>query len=116
MLLTLIVAAPVALAETQGEIAARANQQGEVELRAKHYASASLKFREAVARVPEPRYFFNFCTSLDKEGKYVEALMACEAVAQASPTPALAARADKLITKIRAHAKAAHVDLSRPVN
>jgi Flp pilus assembly protein TadD len=113
MLLTLIVVTPVVLAETQAERAARANQQGEAELRAKHYANASQKFREAAARVAEPRYFFNLCTSLDKESKFSQALSACNEVAQLSPTPELAARADKLIAKIQEHAKAAHVDLSR---
>ena len=34
---------------------------------------------DAVARVPEAKYFFNLCTSLLQEGKFGEALTACNA-------------------------------------
>ena len=49
------------------------------------YGEAAKKFREAVARVPEAKYFFNLCTSRLQEGKFDEALTACNAVEQEQP-------------------------------
>ena len=78
------------------------------------YAEASAKFRDAVARVPEPKYFFNLCTSLFQEGKFGEAMTACNAVRNNNPTPDLQAKADKLIGKIQDEAKAQDIDAAVP--
>jgi hypothetical protein len=66
-------------AQPQAEIAARLNEEGKDLMFANKYAEATAKFRDAVARVPEPKYFFNLCTSLYQEGKFGEALTACNA-------------------------------------
>ena len=52
---------------------------------ASKYDEATAKFRDAVARVPEAKYFFNLCTSLFQEGKFGEALTACNSAAQEQP-------------------------------
>ena len=67
----------VALAETQAEIAARENEEGKSLMFDGKYPDASAKFQNAVARVPEAKYFFNLCTSRFQEGRFGEALTAC---------------------------------------
>lgn len=69
----------VARAESQAEIAERLNEEGKQLLYAKQYAEASAKFQDAHSRVPEPKYFYNHCLSLTAEGKFGEALTACNA-------------------------------------
>jgi len=71
--------ASVSFAETQAEIAARENEEGKTLMFGGKYAEASAKFQDAVARVPEPKYFFNLCTSRFQEGKFGDALTACNA-------------------------------------
>lgn len=97
-------AAP-AFAQSQAEIAARHNEEGKELMYANKYPEATAKFREAVARVPEPKYFFNLCTSLFQEGRFGEALTACNAVDKNSPSPEQRAKADKLTQRIMDEAK-----------
>jgi len=94
-----------ALAETQAELAAKLNEDGKELMFANKYAEASGKFREAVARVPEAKYFFNLCTSLFQEGKFSEALTACSAVEKNNPTGELTGKASKLTGRINDEAK-----------
>jgi hypothetical protein len=68
-----------AYAESQAEIAARENEEGKQLMFENKYGEASAKFMSAHSRVPEPKYFFNHCTSLFWEGKFGEALTACNA-------------------------------------
>src|SRR5690606_12194544 len=68
-----------AFAESQAEIADRLNEEGKQLLFASKYAEASAKFQDAHSRVPEPKYFYNHCLSLTAEGKFGEALTACNA-------------------------------------
>lgn len=96
----------------QAAIAAKLSDEGVQLMYAQKYAEASSKFREAVARVPEPKYFFNLCTSLYQEGKFSEALTACGAVEKNNPTPALQAKTDKMTAKIKDEAKAQGVQVS----
>lgn len=86
--------------ETQAEIAARFADEGKQATLNGDHALASSKFRQAVARVPEPAYFFNLCLSLFLEGKFDESLTACNAADRADPTPALKQKIDKLRAKI----------------
>ena len=95
-----------AFAQSQAEIANRLNDEGKEAMYGKQYSQASAKFRECVARVPEPKYFFNLCTALFQEGQFGEALVACDAVANNNPSPELAAKATKLIAKIEGEATA----------
>jgi tetratricopeptide (TPR) repeat protein len=95
----------LAAAESQAELAAKLNEDGKELMFANKYAEASAKFREAVARVPEAKYFFNLCTSLFQEGKFSEAITACNAVEKNNPTPELNAKASKLSGRINDEAK-----------
>ncbi|MBS1122032.1 MAG: hypothetical protein H6Q90_4260 [Deltaproteobacteria bacterium] len=95
----------IASAQSQAEIALKLNDEGKELMYGQKYAEASSKFREAVARVPEPKYFFNLCTSLFQEGKFGEALTACNAVANNNPSAELRTKSDKLTNRIKDEAK-----------
>ncbi len=101
----LCAAGAVAYAESQADIASKLNDEGKDAMYAQNFAQASAKFREAVARVPEPKYFFNLCTSLFQEGKFDEAVTACNAVGNNKPAPDLQAKTDKLVGRIKEEAK-----------
>jgi len=102
----------VALAESQAEIAARLNEEGKQLMFANppRYAEASAKFQEAHSRAPEPKYFFNHCTSLFQEGKFGEALTACNA-ADKNADDKLKPKIAKLIERIHEEAKKQNIDL-----
>ena len=95
----------------QADLAAKLNDEGKELMFAGKFAEASAKFRDAVARVPEPKYFFNLCTSLFQEGKFDEAMTSCTAIDKNNPTPEQRAKADKLIGKIKAEAATQKVEL-----
>jgi hypothetical protein len=97
----------------QAEEAAKANEDGKELMYGGKYAEATAKFREAVARVPEAKYFFNLCTSLFQEGKFSDALTACDAVEKNKPTADLQAKATKLIGRIEETAKEQKLTLVR---
>lgn len=95
----------------QATIAAALSDEGVELMYAQKYDLASRKFREAVARVPEPTYFFNLCTSLFQEGKFSEALTSCSAGKRNNPPAALVTKLDKMIARIREEARAQNVPL-----
>lgn len=100
-----------AFAQSQQELAERDNEEGKELMYANRYAEATAKFRSAVARVPEGKYFFNLCTSLFQEGKFGEALTACNAVSNTNVSPELRAKTDKLTGRIKAEAQAQGIDV-----
>lgn len=100
-----------AYAESQAEIAARLNEEGKELMYADRYAEAAKKFQEAVARVPEAKYFVNLCAARLQEGKLDEALTACNAVDLNNPTPGQKAAATKLIGRIHEEAKEQNLEL-----
>lgn len=95
----------------QAELAAKLNDEGKDLMYDGKFAEASAKFRDAVARVPEPKYFFNLCTSLYQEGKFSDAMTACGGVGKNNPTPDLDAKAKKMIERIETEAKAQNITL-----
>ena len=103
--------AGAAFAETQAEIAARENDEGRDLMYGSKYDEASAKFRDAVARVPEAKYFFNLCTSLFQEGKFGEALTACNSAEKNSSDDALKQKVSKMSGKINDEAKKQGLDL-----
>jgi hypothetical protein len=107
----LALATSTAHAETQAEIAARLNEEGKQLMYTDQPAEAAKKFQEAVARVPEAKYFVNLCTARLQEGKLDEALTACDAVDLNNPTPDQKAKAGKLVEKINEEAKKQHLEL-----
>lgn len=98
-------------AQSQAEIAAKLNEEGKELMFGNKFAEASKKFQEAVARVPEAKYFVNLCLARFQEGKFDEALTACNAVELNNPTDAVKAKADKLIVKINEAAKSQNLEL-----
>jgi hypothetical protein len=98
-------------AQSQAEIAAKLNEEGKELMYADKPAEAARKFQEAVARVPEAKYFVNLCAARLQEGKLDEALTACNAVELNNPSAEQKARADKLIGKIHEEAKAQNIEL-----
>lgn len=116
------IAAPLALAlsgglagsaraQSQADLAAKANEEGKELMYADKYAEAAKKFQEAVARVPEAKYFVNLCTARLQEGKLDEALTACNAVDLNNPTPDQKDRAAKLTERIHQEADKQHLAL-----
>jgi len=99
-------ATTTAYAQSQAEIAEKLNSEGKTLLFSNKFAEASAKFRLAVARVPEPGYFINLCTSLYHEGKFGEALTACNAVSNNNPSADQRGKADKLTVRIKKEAEA----------
>src|SRR5215468_3981491 len=103
--------AGTARAQSQADLAAKFNEEGKELMYADKYAEAAKKFQEAVARVPEPKYFVNLCTARLQEGKLDEALTACNAVDLNNPTPDQKDRAGKLTERIRQEADKQHLAL-----
>jgi TolA-binding protein len=102
---------PAPKSGSQAALAAKLSDEGVQLMFDKKYAEASAKFRDAVARVPEPKYFFNLCTSLFQEGKFSEALTSCGAVARNNPTPALQSKTNQMMDRIKTEAKAQGIRL-----
>ncbi|MGE0550455.1 MAG: hypothetical protein AB7O24_09265 [Kofleriaceae bacterium] len=104
--------ASTAHAQSQADIAAQSNEAGKKLMYESRYAEASEKFQDAVGRVPEPKYFFNLCTSRFQEGKFGEALTACNAVDKHNPTAEQKAKTEKLIGRIQEEATKQGIDLN----
>ncbi len=104
--------AGTAVAESQAEIASKLNEEGKDLMFAGKFHEASEKFQQAVARVPEAKYFFNLCTSLYQEGKFPEAWTACQSVDKNSPDDKLKQKTAKLEQKIQSDADAQHIALA----
>src|ERR1043166_147449 len=100
-----------AAAQSQVEIASRLNDEGKELMYADKYAEAAKKFQEAVARVPEAKYFVNLCPARLQTGELDLALTACNAVDRNNPTPDQKARAEKLVGKIEEEAKKQNLEL-----
>jgi hypothetical protein len=99
-----------AFAETQAEIAERENEEGKTLMFAGKYAEASAKFQDASARVGEPKYYFNLCTSRFQEGKFGEALTACNA-ADKNGDDKIRSKTARLREKIQQEAQKQGIDL-----
>lgn len=110
--LLLVAASRVAFAETQADIATRENDEGKQLMFAQKYADASAKFRDAAARTNEGKYYFNLCTSLYQEGKFGEAMTACNTADKNAPDDKLKDKVAKLREKIGEDAKKANVDIT----
>ncbi|HSK05068.1 MAG TPA: hypothetical protein VK932_27655, partial [Kofleriaceae bacterium] len=92
---------------SQTEIAEKYNKEGRQLLFENKYAEATAKFRQAIARTPgEPKYFLNLCVSLFYEGKFGEALTACNAVGNNNPSEEQRKQAALLTDRIDKEAKA----------
>lgn len=108
-----VVAPSVARAQSQAELAEKLNEEGKELMYQNKYAEASYKFQQAVARVAEPKYFFNLCVSQTNEGRLNEAYANCIS-AKGNASAEITAKADKMITKIQDTAKQQNVELQEP--
>lgn len=101
-----------AFAQSQADIAAKLNEEGKQFMYEAKYAEASAKFRDAVARVPEAKYFYNLCASLYKEGRFGEALTACNAASSSdTASPELKTQSTKLAQGVKDEAKKQGIDV-----
>src|SRR5262249_10962806 len=76
----------------------------------KDYEGAAAKLRQAIAIAPDPRYYFNLCSALDRLELYDRALQACDDVFQHKPKPELATKTGKKAAEIRQRMKAAEAE------
>jgi tetratricopeptide (TPR) repeat protein len=104
-------AAQVALAETQAEIAEKENDDGRALMFQGNYKGATEKFRDAADRAPEAKYFFNLCSSVYAQGIFGEAITACNNADKLNPDDTLKGKLSKLEDKIKSDAAAQHIDL-----
>ncbi len=75
------------------------NNEGKKLIRQLDLQGAAEQFRLAMKLVPDPRYAFNLCYTLEKSRKFAEARFACEAVAS-SDDPRLIEKATELLAAI----------------
>jgi hypothetical protein len=109
----LLASSTAAHAQSQAELAEKLNDEGKQLMLEDKYPEASYKFQQAVARVAEPKYFFNLCVSQTNEGKLNEAYANCYS-AKGNANAQLVGKADKMITKIQDLAKQQNIELQEP--
>lgn len=100
-----------AAGETQAEIAERSATEGQALFAQGKYAEASSRYMDAVARVPEPRYFYLLGQSKYREGKLAEALTAVDAAEKNNSNAALTVKIRELRTMITSEAKSQGIKL-----
>lgn len=113
VLASALIAPALAHAQSQAELAEKLNEEGKELMYQNKYAEASYKFQQAVARVAEPKYFFNLCVSQTNEGRLNEAYANCIS-AKGNASAEITAKADKMIAKIQDTAKQQNVELQEP--
>jgi hypothetical protein len=113
VILAPVIAPAIAHAQSQAELAEKLNEEGKELMYQNKYAEASYKFQQAVARVAEPKYFFNLCVSQTNEGRLQEAYANCIS-AKGNATSEIVGKADKMIAKIQDTAKQQNVELQEP--
>src|SRR6266568_3064285 len=64
------------------------------------YAAAAARFRAAIAIAPDPRYYYNLCTALQRLGQLDDALAACAEVPRHAAAPELADKAARRAAEI----------------
>lgn len=84
----------------QAEIAAQRNAEGKELMFKNDFPAASMRFRDAVARAPEAKYFFILCISVFSEGKYSEALSACQGALDHQPDAAPRGKIEKTMVMV----------------
>src|SRR5262245_27523097 len=67
----------------------------------KDFEGAAAKFRQAIAVSPDPRYYFNLCSALDRLELYDQAIEACDGVFAHKPRPELAQKTSAKAEDIR---------------
>jgi eukaryotic-like serine/threonine-protein kinase len=96
---------------SDAQIAARLNEDGKAAMLRGDHEGASKMFEEAAARHPEAKYLINLCTARFQSGRFGDALTACLQGTRHEPTAEQRQRVERLLERIRAEAKAQHVEL-----
>jgi hypothetical protein len=97
--------------QTQAQLAEQLNTEGRELMYANKPAEAAEKFRQAIARDAEARFFLNLCTAQLTAGKLGEALTACNNVELNRPSAEQKDKAAKLITRIKEEAATQNLTL-----
>lgn len=71
------------------------NEDGKVKLRSADIAGALAAFQQANALVPDPRYQYNVCLTLEAQEQWAKAIAACKQARAMNPEPRLVAKIDK---------------------
>ena len=71
----------------------------------KDFEGAAAKFRQAIQLSPDPRYYFNLCSALDRLELYDQALEACDGVFAHKPRADLAQKTGAKAAEIRQRMK-----------
>ncbi len=99
---------------SEADKAAADNDAGKEKLFNSEFHAASELFRKAVARVADPKYFINLCSSLFQEGKFDESLVACAGVLSSGPTEWQRSKALLLANTVLAECDSQHVVCHAP--
>jgi len=99
---------------SQAEHAAKDDEAGAALMKSGNYAAAAERFRYAVARWPEAKYMLDLGFAQYQQGHYGEAIRSARAVAQLSPSSAVAARTRKLVSLIEKEARRQDLEIRDP--
>ncbi|MBI4510698.1 MAG: tetratricopeptide repeat protein [Deltaproteobacteria bacterium] len=95
-----------ALAQSSAAEEANAlNEEGKKLYKDEDYTAAAEKFRQAIAKSPEARFYFNLCVAHEKQGDFDKALEACDHVYGHDPSSELKAKTGERARDIRAKKK-----------
>jgi hypothetical protein len=70
------------------------NEAGKEKLRGADVPGAVAAFQQAIALVPDPRYFYNLCIAHEAGEKWADAIAACSQARSLNPEPRLVAKID----------------------
>jgi tetratricopeptide (TPR) repeat protein len=99
--MTLALLVVIAALGNPAEQAEALNEEGKMLYKDKSYPAAVEKFRAAIELVPDARFYFNLCASLEKVGDLDGALQACDAVYAHAPSDALKGKTGERAAEIR---------------
>jgi hypothetical protein len=79
------------------------NEDGKLKLRSADIAGALAAFQQANTLVPDPRYQYNVCLTLEAQEQWGPAITACKQARAMNPEPRLVAKIDKRLELLAAH-------------
>jgi hypothetical protein len=79
------------------------NEDGKLKLRSADIAGALTAFQQANALVPDPRYQYNVCLTLEAQEQFAKAVAACKQARAMNPEPRLVAKIDKRLELLASH-------------
>jgi hypothetical protein len=79
------------------------NEDGKLKLRSADIPGALAAFEKASALVPDARYQYNVCLTLEAQEQWAKAVAACKQARAMNPEPRLVAKIDKRLELLAAH-------------